>query len=211
MSPTLLYSQSEPQLEPGKIYAWRVTAKSALWAGLLFQNNGKSEVCSFTYTGSGGDPFDPFGGSGGGGTGGGNPFGGGSGNPFGGGVGSPSGVGGGGGGTFGSSGLAAEQKEEQRVPPSGCEVFDTDYGTVKGNGQAPIPLVEGDIVKLGYFSMVVNDATPSAEGVSGGTGSILAARSETQRIFMVRQALTKSRWSCRRRAATIFPSSSRCR
>ncbi|MEK7255690.1 MAG: hypothetical protein AAB316_13155, partial [Bacteroidota bacterium] len=134
MSPTLLYSQSEPQLEPGKIYAWRVTAKSALWAGLLFQNNGKSEVCSFTYTGSGGDPFDPFGGSGGGGTGGGNPFGGGSGNPFGGGVGSPSGVGGGGGGTFGSSGLAAEQKEEQRVPPSGCEVFDTDYGTVKGNG-----------------------------------------------------------------------------
>ncbi|MEK7253972.1 MAG: hypothetical protein AAB316_04455, partial [Bacteroidota bacterium] len=75
----------------------------------------------------------------------------------------------------------------------------------------PIPLVEGDIVKLGYFSMVVNDATPSAEGVSGGTGSILAARSETQRIFMVRQALTKSRWSCRRRAATIFPSSSRCR
>ena len=45
---SLLYTQAEPILEAGKIYAWRVTAKSVLYpTSKLFQNDGKSEISTF--------------------------------------------------------------------------------------------------------------------------------------------------------------------
>lgn len=50
MSTSLIYTQAEPMLEPNKIYAWRVTAKSILYpTSKLFQNDGKSEVSMFMY------------------------------------------------------------------------------------------------------------------------------------------------------------------
>jgi TANFOR domain-containing protein len=48
-----LYGPAQPALKDGKKYAWRVTAVDPLSAGIAaksnFQNNGNSEVCSFTY------------------------------------------------------------------------------------------------------------------------------------------------------------------
>jgi len=45
---SLLYTQAEPILEAGKIYAWRVTAKSVMYpTSKLFQNDGKSEISTF--------------------------------------------------------------------------------------------------------------------------------------------------------------------
>ncbi len=50
MSPTLLYTQAEPLLLPGKVYAWRVKASSLAYpTSKLFQNDGYSEVCTFMY------------------------------------------------------------------------------------------------------------------------------------------------------------------
>jgi len=48
---TLQYSLSEPQLIPGKKYAWRIKAKAILGAEEIgvFKNNGYSEIFSFTY------------------------------------------------------------------------------------------------------------------------------------------------------------------
>ncbi|MEK7255415.1 MAG: hypothetical protein AAB316_11765, partial [Bacteroidota bacterium] len=115
-----------------------------------------------------GNPNDPFGGNGGGF--GGSPFGGGSGTS-----GSP--LGAGGGGIGGSTG--AEQQEEIRVPPQGCEVFNTDFGPIFSDNYTPAPLVEGDVVKLGYFEMVVSDATASGEGYSG-TGYVLIPMLKTK-------------------------------
>ena len=136
-SPSLIYTHSEPILEPGKTYGWRITAKSSVWAGWLFQNDGKSAVCSFTCTNNDGSNL------------------------------------------LGNNGLVSEQNEEIRVPPLGCEVFNTDFGPVQSSGQAPIPLANGDKVKIGYFEMEVNDATPSPEGYSG-TGSILVPMLNTK-------------------------------
>jgi hypothetical protein len=50
-STTLQYGVSEPQLLPGKKYAWRVKAKALLGAEEVgvFKNNGYSEIFSFTY------------------------------------------------------------------------------------------------------------------------------------------------------------------
>jgi hypothetical protein len=48
---TLQYSLSQPQLIPGKKYAWRIKAKAILGAEEIgvFKNNGYSEIFSFTY------------------------------------------------------------------------------------------------------------------------------------------------------------------
>ncbi|UTN06329.1 fibronectin type III domain-containing protein [Flavobacterium bizetiae] len=48
---TLQYSMSEPQLIPGKKYAWRIKAKAILGAEEIgvFKNNGYSEIFSFDY------------------------------------------------------------------------------------------------------------------------------------------------------------------
>jgi hypothetical protein len=152
MTPSLIYSPVDPPLFPGKTYAWRVQARNMLKPGLMFRNNGYSQVCTFSYYSNGGsNPNDPWGGGG-----------------FPGG-GSPSG-GGGATGLGGSTG--AEQQEEIRVPPQGCEVFNTDFGPIFSDNYTPAPLVEGDVVKLGYFEMTVSDATASGEGYSG-TGFVL--------------------------------------
>ncbi|MEM1319798.1 MAG: hypothetical protein AAGG75_06045 [Bacteroidota bacterium] len=48
MMPNLLYTQAEPLLEAGKLYAWRVRAFSALHpTSKLFNNDGISEICTF--------------------------------------------------------------------------------------------------------------------------------------------------------------------
>lgn len=50
MTPSILYTQAEPQLYAGKVYAWRVKSYSAIHnSSKLFQNNGYSEVCTFMY------------------------------------------------------------------------------------------------------------------------------------------------------------------
>lgn len=48
---TLQYSMSEPQLIPGKKYAWRIKAKAILGAEEIgvFKNNGYTEIFAFTY------------------------------------------------------------------------------------------------------------------------------------------------------------------
>jgi hypothetical protein len=50
-STTLQYANTEPQLIPGKRYAWRVKAKAIFGAEEIgvFKNNGYSEIYSFTY------------------------------------------------------------------------------------------------------------------------------------------------------------------
>lgn len=124
ISASLLYSISEPMLEPNKVYAWRVKAYSLLnQSSLLFENDGYSPVCTFSF-------FDENGG----GTG---------------------------------SGAAADQEEDSRPIPQGCEVFSTDFGPISAAGEDPMALVEGDNVKLGYFDMEILDASPSGDGVSG--------------------------------------------
>ncbi|MEE9372648.1 MAG: hypothetical protein V3V00_06300 [Saprospiraceae bacterium] len=50
MTPSLIYTQAEPQLIPNKVYAWRVKASSIMApTSKLFQNDGYSEVYSFIY------------------------------------------------------------------------------------------------------------------------------------------------------------------
>lgn len=45
---SLIYTPGEPNLEPNKFYAWRVTARSIMFgSSKLFQNDGKSEVSMF--------------------------------------------------------------------------------------------------------------------------------------------------------------------
>jgi len=48
---TLQYSMSEPQLIPGKKYAWRIKAKAIMGAEEIgvFKNNGYTEIFAFTY------------------------------------------------------------------------------------------------------------------------------------------------------------------
>ncbi len=50
LSPTLLYTVSEPQLEEGKWYAWRVQVKDPMGSN-VFENNGFGPVCTFFYGG----------------------------------------------------------------------------------------------------------------------------------------------------------------
>lgn len=48
--PNILYTQAEPILVPGRMYAWRVKAYATMNpTSLLFQNEGFSEICSFYY------------------------------------------------------------------------------------------------------------------------------------------------------------------
>ncbi len=123
MTPSFLYTQAEPLLEPGKNYAWRVQARSLIHpTSMLFSNEGYSQVCTFSYSKEG-------------------------------------------------DGTNSDDEEDQRAIPQGCEVFSTDFGSVNGTGASSIPLVEGDIVKLGYFDLEVLDANPGGEGMTG-TGFI---------------------------------------
>lgn len=46
--PVLVYGPAQPPLESGHTYAWQVTAFNPT-TNLFFQNDGKSEVCSFVY------------------------------------------------------------------------------------------------------------------------------------------------------------------
>ncbi len=51
-TPSLLYTQDLPQLQVDQTYAWRVTAEpESEGMGRLFQNEGNSSVCTFTYLG----------------------------------------------------------------------------------------------------------------------------------------------------------------
>jgi len=51
--------------------------------------------------------------------------------------------------------------------PTGCEVFDTDYGPVTSNDLEAVNIVEEDVVKLGYFDMVITQAVSTGQGFSG--------------------------------------------
>ena len=48
-TPTFFYTDLEPKLEDGKTYAWRIQAQDPAGSN-VFQNDGKSPVCSFTVT-----------------------------------------------------------------------------------------------------------------------------------------------------------------
>ena len=121
MSPSLIYRPTDPILQPGHVYAWRVTARNMLKPGYIFENYGKSLVCTFIY----GDGFAPLGGQ------------------------------------------QAAEDIEGRTPPQGCEVFDTDFGSIFTQDYTPAPLAKGDVVKIGWFDMIVADATPSGSGFNG--------------------------------------------
>jgi hypothetical protein len=122
MSPSLIYGPTDPILQPGQIYAWRVQARSMLKSGLIFRNYGYSLVCPFVY----GEGYAPFGGP-----------------------------------------QAAEQMEEDRVPPQGCEVFDTDFGPIFAQDYVPAVVAEGDTVKVGWFDLVVETAVDRGNGYDG--------------------------------------------
>ena len=47
LSPTIFYLEDAPLLEPGKLYAWRVQAIDVMGFD-LFNNNGYSEICTFS-------------------------------------------------------------------------------------------------------------------------------------------------------------------
>lgn len=56
-TPMLLYDMSKPPLEVGQLYGWRVRAVDQT-GGTVFQNEGYSEPCIFTYTDD--DPTTPI-------------------------------------------------------------------------------------------------------------------------------------------------------
>ncbi len=51
--------------------------------------------------------------------------------------------------------------------PTGCEVFDTDYGPITDNTLEAVNIVEEDVVKMGYFDMVITQAIATGQGFSG--------------------------------------------
>jgi hypothetical protein len=51
MGTTFIYDETQPYLEPGRTYAWRVQAKD-ISGSELFINKGYSKVCTFTYGGA---------------------------------------------------------------------------------------------------------------------------------------------------------------
>ncbi|MBK8567558.1 MAG: hypothetical protein IPN76_30635 [Saprospiraceae bacterium] len=122
MSPSLIYGPTDPILQPGQVYAWRVQARNMLKPGLIFRNYGYSQICTFVY----GNGFAPFGGS-----------------------------------------QAAEDMEESRTAPQGCKVFDTGFGPIYTEGYTSAPIAAGDKVKIGWFEMTVEDATPNGSGYNG--------------------------------------------
>ncbi|MCC6724874.1 MAG: hypothetical protein IT258_10215, partial [Saprospiraceae bacterium] len=122
MSPSLIYGPTDPILQPGQVYAWRVQARNMLKPGLIFRNYGFSAICTFIY----GDGFALPGGE-----------------------------------------MAAEVAEEDRVPPQGCEVFDTDFGPIYTEDYTPAAVQEGDTIKVGWFDLVVQFATSQGNGYRG--------------------------------------------
>ena len=138
-NPSFFYGPSQPRLQADKIYAWRVKAiPSNYRTSKLFKNDGISEVCSFSYY------YENPGGGGPGGN-----------------TGWPGTTGGGGGG--GGTGT----QEKDKAPPTGCEVYRTDYGPVTASGPNSIPVVEEDVVKVGYFNMEIRSIAPSGGGYNG--------------------------------------------
>ena len=123
LSPNLIYGMTEPRLQVGKMYAWQVTAKSILKSGLLFRNNGKSQICTFY-------------------------------------IGDQSGA-------FITSSQNAEQEEESRLVSRDCETFTTDFGTIFTTGYSPAPIAPADTVKVGWFNMIVQEATIGGDGYAG--------------------------------------------
>lgn len=122
MSPSLIYGPTEPLLQPGHSYAWRVQARNMLKPGLMFRNGGFSAICSFVY----GDGFPPF-----------------------------------------ISSQAAEDMEEARVCPQGCEVFNTDFGPIFTQDYTTAVVEVGDTIKIGWFDMIVKKAVQRGSGYSG--------------------------------------------
>jgi hypothetical protein len=51
--------------------------------------------------------------------------------------------------------------------PRGCEVFSTYYGAIDKSDPISASIVEGDIVKLGYFSLKIQSASGGPAGYSG--------------------------------------------
>ncbi|KAA3639609.1 MAG: hypothetical protein DWQ02_03425, partial [Bacteroidetes bacterium] len=122
MTPSLIYTQAEPQLEPGKLYAWRVKAYPMMHpTSKLFQNSGYSEICTFMY--------------------------------------------------YEGEKPGLDITAFNNPSPTGCEVFNTDYGPISNTEPVSTPLVETDMVALGYFTMEITEATGGAQGFNG-TGKV---------------------------------------
>jgi hypothetical protein len=76
-----------------------------------------------------------------------------------------------GGGTFpggGGTTTGGGVEDKDKVPPTGCEVYKTDYGPVSSNSPTSVPIIEEDVVKVGYFEMEVRSVAPSGGGYNGG-------------------------------------------
>lgn len=118
MTPSLIYTQAEPQLISGKLYAWRVKAYSMMHpTSKLFQNSGYSEICTFMY--------------------------------------------------YEGEKPGLDISSFNNPSPTGCEVFNTDYGPISNTEPISTPLVETDLVALGYFTMEIMEATGGAQGFNG--------------------------------------------
>lgn len=122
MTPSLIYTQAEPQLLPGKLYAWRVRAYPMMHpTSKLFQNDGYSEIYTFMY--------------------------------------------------YEGEKPGLDITAFNNPSPTGCVVFNTDYGPISNLEPVSTPLVETDLVALGYFTMEITEATGGAQGFNG-TGKV---------------------------------------
>ncbi len=65
------------------------------------------------------------------------------------------------------SNQAAEDMEEARVCPQGCEVFNTDFGPIFTQDYTTAVVEVGDTIKIGWFDMTVKKAVQSGGGYSG--------------------------------------------
>lgn len=51
--------------------------------------------------------------------------------------------------------------------PKGCEVFSTEYGAVDKSEPVSASIIEGDVVKVGFFNMKIQNAVGGPSGYSG--------------------------------------------
>ena len=51
--------------------------------------------------------------------------------------------------------------------PKGCQVYNTDYGVIPLTGDDPFSVIDGEVVKLGYFNMQIMNINGGPQGYSG--------------------------------------------
>lgn len=117
-SASLLYTQAEPNLEPNKVYAWRVRATSVMNpTSRLFQNDGLSQICTFML--------------------------------------------------YDSEYPTDDINQVNNPSPKGCEVYSTEYSPVDRSAPISQTIIEGDLVKVGYFNMKIQSVSGGPSGYSG--------------------------------------------